>query len=74
VKKPKAVLSLGSSIGNFTRDEAAAFIQHVFSALNANDQLFIALDGCQNADKVYHAYNDCEGFVSHVTLFDGTAC
>ncbi|KAK0269552.1 hypothetical protein LTR91_006212 [Friedmanniomyces endolithicus] len=70
VKKPKAVLSLGSSIGNFTRDEAAAFIQHVFSALNANDQLFIALDGCQNADKVYHAYNDCEG-ITHQFVANG---
>ncbi len=70
VKKPKAVLSLGSSIGNFTRDEAAGFIRHIFSALDDNDKLFIALDGCQDAEKVYHAYNDCEGFVPHEALLD----
>ena len=70
MEKPKAVLSLGSSLGNFTRDEAAGFIQHVFSALDDNDKLFIVLDGCQDAEKVYHAYNDCEGFVPHDALFD----
>lgn len=55
--KPKAILSMGSSIGNFTPGEAVDFIAQFASELGPEDVMLIALDGCQDADKVYHAYN-----------------
>jgi uncharacterized SAM-dependent methyltransferase len=48
---------MGSSIGNFTPDEAVDFITQFASELEPEDVMLIALDGCQDADKVYHAYN-----------------
>ena len=57
-EKPKAILSMGSSIGNFTPAEAVDFIAQFASELGPEDLMLIALDGCQDADKVYNAYND----------------
>jgi EasF-like predicted methyltransferase len=63
-EKPKAILSMGSSIGNFTPDEAVDFIAQFATELGREDLMLIALDGCQDADKVYNAYNDKDG-VTH---------
>lgn len=59
--KATCVLSLGSSIGNFSRDEAANFLLHVTRVLKAQDSLIIGLDSCQDAHKVFRAYNDSKG-------------
>jgi len=61
--KPKAILSLGSSIGNFTREEAPAFLAQYMSFLGPRDMLLIGLDACQEPEKVYLAYNDSDGWV-----------
>ncbi|KAI9757176.1 MAG: hypothetical protein M4579_003566 [Chaenotheca gracillima] len=62
--QPKCVLSLGSSIGNFSRPEAADFLASFARALRRTDWLLIGLDGCKDPEKVFHAYNDREG-VTH---------
>jgi EasF-like predicted methyltransferase len=62
--RPKAILSMGSSIGNFTPSDAVAFLAEFAAELTPDDLMLIALDGCQDADKVYHAYND-EKDVTH---------
>jgi EasF-like predicted methyltransferase len=60
--KAKTVLSLGSSIGNFSRTEAAEFLHSFSQALDGpHDALLIGLDGCKDHDRVWHAYNDKEG-------------
>lgn len=56
--RPKAILSLGSSIGNFTPEEAVPFISQFAAELKPDDMILIALDGCQDPEKVYQAYND----------------
>ncbi|CAK3926972.1 Hypothetical predicted protein [Lecanosticta acicola] len=66
--KPKAILSLGSSIGNFTRDEAAGFIAQFADILKPADTLLIGLDACRIPDKVYSAYNDSDGLTHHFTI------
>lgn len=58
---PKTILSLGSSIGNFTRTQAAEFLKGFSETLGKQDTMLIGLDACQDKDKVYHAYNDQEG-------------
>lgn len=60
-QKPTVVLSLGSSIGNFGRSEAASFLAGFSNALKPSDYLLIGIDACQDPEKVYKAYNDSEG-------------
>ena len=66
--RPKVVLSLGSSIGNFTREEAAGFVKQFADILSPADRLLIGVDACQEPEKVYHAYNDAEGVTNQFTL------
>ena len=56
--------SMGSSIGNFTPSEAVDFLAQFAAELTPDDLMLIALDGCQDPDRVYHAYND-RGSVTH---------
>lgn len=66
--KPKTILSLGSSIGNFTRQEAVDFVAQFADILQPNDSFVIGLDACQDAEKVYHAYNDRDGVTHQFTM------
>jgi EasF-like predicted methyltransferase len=62
--KPKCVLTLGSSIGNFTRDESAEFLGSFASNVlqpENGDLMLVGLDACKNPEKVWKAYNDPEG-------------
>lgn len=59
--KPTTVLSMGSSVGNFTRSGAAAFLAAFAKELRPTDSVIIGLDSCQNSNKVYRAYNDSKG-------------
>ena len=61
VARPKVVLSLGSSIGNFSRPDAESFLRGFSVVLGPDSKMLIGLDACQDEDKVYHAYNDREG-------------
>ncbi|KAK2034455.1 hypothetical protein LX32DRAFT_634274 [Colletotrichum zoysiae] len=78
LKKPsnlartKCILSLGSSIGNFERDDAAGFLKYFSDVLTQSDKLLIGLDGCCDPSKVYHAYNDKKG-VTHAFILNGLA-
>ena len=60
-RRPYCILSMGSSIGNFDRDEAGAFLNDYAQILRPHDLILIGLDACQNETKVYHAYNDRKG-------------
>jgi L-histidine Nalpha-methyltransferase / hercynylcysteine S-oxide synthase len=56
-----AVLSLGSSVGNFSRNDAAKFLHQFSQVLGPQDSLVIGLDSCQNAQQIFQAYNDSKG-------------
>jgi uncharacterized SAM-dependent methyltransferase len=49
-EKPKAILSMGSSIGNFTREDAVGFVAQFADILQPNDMLIIGIDACQDPD------------------------
>lgn len=70
VRGPKCVMSMGSSIGNFDRKEAAAFLKGLSTILGPRDSMLIGIDGCQEKDKIYHAYNDRKG-ITHQFLRNG---
>nr|KMM66290.1 DUF323 domain-containing protein [Coccidioides posadasii RMSCC 3488] len=57
-RKPTWVMSMGSSIGNFTRSEAAQFLGGFARTLGADDALLVGLDSCKDPQKVFRAYND----------------
>ena len=59
--KSKCIISLGSSIGNFGRDDAAAFLNGFGQIMTVGDTLLIGLDACQTPSKVFRAYNDSKG-------------
>jgi L-histidine Nalpha-methyltransferase / hercynylcysteine S-oxide synthase len=59
--KAICVLSLGSSIGNFSRDDAADFLLQFSKVLGPRDSLLIGIDSCQDAQQVFQAYNDSRG-------------
>ncbi len=70
--RPKCILSLGSTIGSFTRPEAAEFLSKFAASLDCKvsshdpqhaveSSVLIALDGCMIGEKVYRAYNDAQG-------------
>lgn len=59
--RPTVVLSMGSSIGNFTRSSAAEFLGGFSKVLGPSDFMLIGLDGCKNPERVFKAYNDSDG-------------
>lgn len=67
---PKSVLSMGSSIGNFSKFDAAHFLSSFASTLQPGDNLLIGIDACNDPQKVFHAYNDMEG-VTHRFILNG---
>ncbi|KAI1437191.1 DUF323 domain protein [Xylaria sp. CBS 124048] len=68
--KPKCILHLGSSIGNFPPSDAADFLKGFAEVLQPQDSLIVGVDSCTNASKVYHAYNDVEG-ITHEFILNG---
>ncbi|KAL8637853.1 MAG: hypothetical protein Q9228_004926 [Teloschistes exilis] len=68
--RPKWILSLGSSVGNFRREEAASFLGGFANAIGEDDAMLVGLDACQDGDKIYHAYNDRLG-TTHQFLRNG---
>lgn len=69
-QKPTWILSLGSSIGNFNRADAAQFLAGFSETLSSTDSMLIGLDACKDPDKVFKAYNDSEG-VTHQFYTNG---
>ena len=64
-RQPCCVMSLGSSIGNFTPDEAANFLADFARVLTPADYLLVGLDACQDPDRVFKAYNDSKKVTEH---------
>ncbi|RMJ23133.1 Pfam:DUF2260 [Aspergillus sp. HF37] len=71
--RSKTLLFLGSTLGGFQRDEAAAFLSSFVPESPQPGELLpsflIGLDGCKQPQRVYDAYNDSVGvnrrFVRH---------
>ncbi|KAL2189443.1 hypothetical protein L209DRAFT_761860 [Thermothelomyces heterothallicus CBS 203.75] len=51
--RQKCILSLGSSVGNFDRREAGAFLKSFADVLGPDDTMLIGLDACDDPAKVY---------------------
>ncbi|KAF9326530.1 hypothetical protein BGZ91_001890 [Linnemannia elongata] len=58
---PKTLLWLGSSIGNYTREEAQDFLASYRKSLNVGDNWIIGVDRRNDAQEITVAYNDPKG-------------
>lgn len=58
---PTHFLFLGSSLGNFTRPDAAEFLRSIPLRAGSGDCLVLGLDGRNDQDVVERAYNDPKG-------------
>jgi EasF-like predicted methyltransferase len=56
--RPKAILYLGSTLGNFEKADAAEFLS---SFAQADCSFLLGLDGCKDEERVLNAYNDPDG-------------
>jgi EasF-like predicted methyltransferase len=68
--RPKTVVSMGSSIGNFKRHEAPNFLGSFSAVLQTGDTILIGIDACKDPEKVYHAYNDKHD-ITHQFILNG---
>ena len=68
--RPVWILTLGSSLGNFDRDQAAMFLHDFANAMGPRDNMLVGLDACQSEARVFHAYNDKIG-TTHKFILNG---
>jgi EasF-like predicted methyltransferase len=68
--KPKTILWLGSSMGNFKRDEVPPFLAGFRNALQPGNTMLIGIDSCKDPSRVFHAYNDKDN-VTHNFILNG---
>ncbi|KAM0756260.1 hypothetical protein T439DRAFT_308725 [Meredithblackwellia eburnea MCA 4105] len=67
----KSLLWLGSSIGNFNREEARDFLSNIAkNVLNVGDTMVIGIDNCADGDMIRNAYDDPKG-VTRSFIFEG---
>ncbi len=60
-ERARLLIWLGSSMGNFTREEASAFIRSVRNALTDEDLFLIGVDLRKDRDVLERAYDDSKG-------------
>lgn len=60
----KLVAFLGSTIGNFERDEAIAFLRRIRNALRDDEHLLLGLDLVKDSATLHAAYDDASGITA----------
>lgn len=68
ISEPKLILFLGSSIGNFTMDEASELLSVIGSVMNENDSFLIGFDLVKDIDVLNSAYDDSAGITAKFNL------
>ncbi len=68
LERPKLVLFLGSNLGNFEPQEAAAFLRAVGEALGSKDRLLLGLDLDKERSLLEAAYDDAAGVTARFNL------
>ncbi len=67
-EQEKLILWLGSSIGNFTLDEAARFLSKVVRELSLQDRILIGFDLQKDRRTLEEAYDDSQGVTAEFNL------
>jgi dimethylhistidine N-methyltransferase len=59
--RPKLILFIGSSIGNFRDDVIKKFLTEVYDRMNPGDQILVGYDLMKDPNVILKAYNDSRG-------------
>lgn len=62
------IIWLGSSIGNFERDEAVEFLKDIRQAVSKNSVFLVGIDLRKDTEVLYRAYNDAAGVTAQFNL------
>jgi L-histidine Nalpha-methyltransferase len=65
---PRAVLFMGSNLGNYRDDEAVALLAAVRARLRPGDRLLLGVDRCKDPRIVRTAYDDAAGVTAQFNL------
>jgi dimethylhistidine N-methyltransferase len=67
-KRPKLILFIGSSIGNFLEDRTRIFLNTLWEKMNPGDKVLIGFDLQKNPHTILKAYNDPHGITKAFNL------
>lgn len=67
-RKPMLLLFLGSTIGNFTRAEAASFLRRIAQRMRPGDYLLLGADLVKSRERLISAYDDPVGVTAAFNL------
>lgn len=65
---PTLVAFLGSTIGNFPREQAVNLLSHIARAMGPTDRFLLGADLIKDADVINQAYNDSKGVTAAFNL------
>jgi L-histidine N-alpha-methyltransferase len=68
VASPTLVVFLGSTIGNFPRDQAVQLLSHVAGAMGPSDRFLLGADLVKDPEIINRAYNDSQGVTAAFNL------
>ncbi|KAM5531301.1 hypothetical protein V8D89_015016 [Ganoderma adspersum] len=72
-QQPLHILFLGSSLGNFTRGEDAAFLKSLPLRAGSGDTLLLGMDHGNDTQQIEAAYNDAKG-ITRKFIMNGLTC
>lgn len=62
--RKKAIIVLGSNIGNLSHEEAIEFLKKISDAMTQEDRLFMGFDQKKHPQTILDAYNDPDGITA----------
>jgi L-histidine Nalpha-methyltransferase len=65
---PTLVAFLGSTIGNFPREQAVRLLSHIAGEMSASDRFLLGADLIKDPDAINRAYNDSKGVTAAFNL------
>lgn len=68
VASPTLVAFLGSTIGNFSRDEAVRLLSHIAGEMGPTDRFLLGADLIKDPNIINRAYNDSKGVTAAFNL------
>ncbi|MGZ3333023.1 MAG: L-histidine N(alpha)-methyltransferase [Gemmatimonadaceae bacterium] len=68
VASPTLVAFLGSTIGNFSRDEAVRLLSHIAGEMGPDDRFLLGADLIKDPKIINRAYNDAQGVTAAFNL------
>lgn len=68
IDRPKCVVWLGSSVGNFDRSAATSFLSELSQTIDSEDRVLVGIDLRKQAEVIEQAYNDAAGLTAQFNL------